>query len=136
MSPGASTGVLSWVGDSVSPFNPAASAVLEIEIGGPSPGTEHDQLAVTGAAELGGTLTLSVTGDRLTAQAEHWAWLTNAQSVDLDNLPAAQVQFALLPNLLADLGRQAALSVHLPRIPPNRSGKDDVRDFPRRYLYQ
>ncbi|HEY9039767.1 MAG TPA: histidine phosphotransferase family protein [Roseovarius sp.] len=72
------------------------------------------------AAPFGGTLTLSgaddaltltVTGDRLAPHAEHWAWLTGAQPGNLDDLPAAQVQFALLPDLLDDLGRQAAVSL-------------------------
>ncbi len=59
-------------------------------------------------------LTLTVTGDRLAPQSEHWAWLTGAQPGDLDNLPAAQVQFALLPDLLADLGRQARITLDGP----------------------
>jgi histidine phosphotransferase ChpT len=72
------------------------------------------------AAPFGGVMTvrqadgrvaLTVTGDKLAPQAEHWAWLTGVQPENLDNLPAAQVQFALLPDLLADLGRQARVSL-------------------------
>ena len=60
VAPGASPGILSWVGDAFFPFNPTASAVLDIEIGGPTPGTDHDQLAVNGPAELGGTLRVTL----------------------------------------------------------------------------
>jgi len=60
VAPGASPGVLAYAGNAFFPFEPAASAVLEIEIGGPTPGTDHDQLAVTGPAELGGTLRITL----------------------------------------------------------------------------
>ena len=60
VAPGASPGILTWVGDAFTPFAPATSAVLDIEIGGPTPGTEHDQLAVTGPAVLGGTLRVTL----------------------------------------------------------------------------
>ncbi len=75
------------------------------------------------AAPFGGAMTirsvdddllLTVTGDRLAPQADHWAWLTGARHGDLDDLPAAQVQFALLPELLEDLERQAAVSLSGP----------------------
>ncbi|GAB5535106.1 MAG: hypothetical protein Rubg2KO_13550 [Rubricoccaceae bacterium] len=60
IAPGTSPGVLAYAGDASFPFDPTATAVLEIEIGGPTPGTEHDQLAVTGPAELGGTLRVTL----------------------------------------------------------------------------
>lgn len=66
------------------------------------------------AAPFGGTLTASgnaealqirATGDRLAPDPAHWAWLDGGAHGDLDDLPAAQVQFALLPEILAEMGR-------------------------------
>ncbi|MEM1043816.1 MAG: T9SS type A sorting domain-containing protein, partial [Bacteroidota bacterium] len=57
--PGASPGLLTYDGT----YEMAASSVLAIEIGGGDPpvaGDDYDQLAVTGDAELGGTLRLAV----------------------------------------------------------------------------
>src|SRR5690606_32248359 len=51
--PGLSTGVLAVSGAYPAP---QPEGVLEVELGGYAPGTEHDQLAVTGAVTLGGTL--------------------------------------------------------------------------------
>ncbi|WP_324754508.1 histidine phosphotransferase family protein [Roseovarius sp. Pro17] len=73
------------------------------------------------AAPFGGTvriegsadgLRISVTADRLEPRAEHWAWLTEPEAGDLDDLPASQVQFALLPSLLAEIGRRAEVSMN------------------------
>ncbi len=55
--PGASPGVLTIGSDLPAP---APEAVLEMEVGGATPGTEHDQLAVTGRAALGGTLRVTL----------------------------------------------------------------------------
>jgi hypothetical protein len=55
--PGASPGLLTWAGN----FNPTATAALEVELGGTTAGSGHDQLAVTGSAALGGTLRLRQT---------------------------------------------------------------------------
>ncbi|WP_238987414.1 histidine phosphotransferase family protein [Roseovarius dicentrarchi] len=65
-------------------------------------------MAVTGTPDA---LSLVVTGDKLAPRPEHWGWLTDALPGDLDDLPTAQVQFALLPDLLADLGRPASVSL-------------------------
>lgn len=56
--PGASPGILAVDSDWPSP---APESVLEVEIGGPNPGTDFDRLAVTGTAELGGTLRIVLT---------------------------------------------------------------------------
>jgi hypothetical protein len=56
--PGTSPGILSWVGS----YAPRAGARLAIELGGLTAGTQHDQLAVTGNASLGGTLKISFVG--------------------------------------------------------------------------
>ena len=53
----AATGVLTWMDK---PWAPPSSATLFIDLAGPTAGTSHDQLAVTGAAALAGTLALDV----------------------------------------------------------------------------
>lgn len=70
--PGGTPGVLTYLGD----FDMTAeTAVLDVEIGGATAGTEFDQLAVTGTATLDGTLRASFSdftpsvGDRFLALA-------------------------------------------------------------------
>jgi histidine phosphotransferase ChpT len=57
-------------------------------------------------------LRLTATGERVDPKPEHWTWLTAPEAGDLDDLPAAQVQFALLPGLLAEMGRRAAVQLN------------------------
>ncbi|WP_138934221.1 histidine phosphotransferase family protein [Roseovarius arcticus] len=75
------------------------------------------------AVPLGGTVTvtggeerlhLSTAGERLDPRTEHWAWLSAPEHGNLDNLPAAQVQFALLPGLLAEMDRSADIDLNDP----------------------
>ena len=56
--PGTSPGLLGWDGD----YEPWEDAVLEIELGGFVPGTDHDQLHVDGDVVLGGTLHVILDG--------------------------------------------------------------------------
>ncbi|MEO0558592.1 MAG: T9SS type A sorting domain-containing protein [Bacteroidota bacterium] len=56
VSPGASPGILTWDGA----YQPEATASLDIEIGGASPG-EYDQLVVTGDAHVNGRLSVRLT---------------------------------------------------------------------------
>jgi len=55
VSPGASPGTIAVEGD----YFQEATGKLNIELGGITPDTEHDQITVSGAAELGGTLQVS-----------------------------------------------------------------------------
>ncbi len=55
IAPGASPGTLT-----VGSLNMSAGGILEIELAGPTPGAEHDVLAVTTSATLGGTLRLTL----------------------------------------------------------------------------
>jgi len=57
INPGASIGILSIAGD----LPQTSSGVLNIEIGGPTPGVDYDQLQITGNATLGGTLNIGLT---------------------------------------------------------------------------
>jgi hypothetical protein len=56
VSPGASPGRIAVDGD----YDQQAIGTLDIELGGTSPGTSYDQLAITNAATLGGTLNISL----------------------------------------------------------------------------
>ena len=55
--PGASPGAITINGS----YTQTATGRLTIEIGGPSPGSQHDRLVVSGPATLAGTLQLSLT---------------------------------------------------------------------------
>lgn len=57
-------------------------------------------------------LALSVSSERLAPVPEHWALLSTLEPHDLTSLPAAQVQFALLPRVLDELGRTAQIDVN------------------------
>ena len=56
VAPGNSPGVITINGD----YTQTASGSLEIEIGGLTPGTLHDQVVVTGAASLAGHLDVPI----------------------------------------------------------------------------
>ena len=54
--PGASPGILTITG----PLPQTSSSAIDIEIGGPTVGTEYDRLNISGAATLAGTLNISM----------------------------------------------------------------------------
>ncbi|HPE56698.1 MAG TPA: T9SS type A sorting domain-containing protein [Bacteroidales bacterium] len=56
VSPGSSPGILNWKIN----YQPSGSSILDIEIGGLTPGEEHDQLIVNGYAGVDGTLQVSL----------------------------------------------------------------------------
>lgn len=56
LAPGDSPGILSVNGN----YNQTSGGVLNVEIGGATPGTGFDQVAVSGSATVGGTLNLSL----------------------------------------------------------------------------
>ena len=56
IAPGLSAGTLAITGN----LNLASTSTVQIEIGGTTPGTQYDQLHVTGQLALGGTLNVSV----------------------------------------------------------------------------
>lgn len=56
-------------------------------------------------------LSLSAIGERLAPVPAHWALLSAPEQPDLSTLPAAQVQFALLPALLEELERRAEIDL-------------------------
>jgi|GEM_PF-4319627 len=73
--PGASTGVLRFESPASVPFRVGAGG-LDIEIGGPVPGVDHDQLAVQTDAVLGGTLRVRLVGGFVPAVGDRFDILT------------------------------------------------------------
>lgn len=59
VSPGSSPGIITVDGD----YTQSADGLLTIELGGTTPGSGYDQLAVTGNANLAGTLDVSLLGE-------------------------------------------------------------------------
>jgi len=61
VSPGTSPGTITLDGD----YTQESTGTLEIEIGGTTPGTEYDQLIVTGTATMAGTLNVNLIAEFL-----------------------------------------------------------------------
>ena len=74
VNPGASPGKLTVMGG----FPQTAAGTLNIELGGTSPGTDFDLLAVSGAATLGGTLNVTLTNGFIPAINSTFTFLTSA----------------------------------------------------------
>jgi hypothetical protein len=72
--PGASAGTLTLTGT----YDQTSSGTLAIEIGGPTAGTQHDRLAITGAANLAGTLAVTPIADYVPGSSEIYTVLTHA----------------------------------------------------------
>jgi len=66
VAPGSSAGILTIDGN----YAQGAAGTLAIEIGGTAPGTQHDQLVVTGDATLGGTLDVAMIGGYVPASTD------------------------------------------------------------------
>jgi hypothetical protein len=95
---GASPGVLTIDGDLVND----AGGVIEIEIAGPTPGSDYDQLIVTGDVQLGGTLKLIFLDGYVPAPGETFQFIVansitgDFSDVEIEGLPAglaAEVAF-------------------------------------------
>ena len=78
VSPGSSAGNLDIVGS----YTQTADGVLNIEIGGPIPGTDFDLLDVTGAVNLDGTLNVSLIGGYTPMTSDSYAIVPNPSSVN------------------------------------------------------
>lgn len=73
--PGDAIGVLAIQGN----YSQGASGTLEIELGGHTPGNEHDQLNVSGAATLGGTVRIRFANGFTPQAGDQFTILTYAQ---------------------------------------------------------
>lgn len=71
--PGGSVGTLSFIGD----FAQTATGEIEVEIGGTAPGTEHDRLAITGSATLGGALYVTLVNEFEPMESDSFAVITS-----------------------------------------------------------
>jgi hypothetical protein len=96
IAPGPGTGVLGLGGN----YAPAATAELEIELGGTTAGTQYDRLAVTGSTTLTGTLTVTLTGGFAPTQGNQFLVISS---------PSTSGEFATLD--LPTLGPGLAWSV-------------------------
>jgi len=92
LAPGASSGMLPLGSD----LNLQSGSALNIELGGATPGVEHDQVAVTGTATLGGTLDLSYINDFTATPGQPFVILTAGTltgTFDAVNFPDGQAWF-------------------------------------------
>ena len=78
VSPGSSSGNLDIVGN----YTQTVNGVLNIEIGGPTPGTDFDLLDVTGAVNLDGTLNVSLIGGYTPMTSDSYGIIPNPSSVN------------------------------------------------------
>jgi T5SS/PEP-CTERM-associated repeat protein len=87
LAPGHSAGSTTINGN----YTQVSEGVLEIEIGGPLAGSEFDFVNVTGSAQVGGELDLTLTGGFSPTPAQTFAILiSNGLSGAFDNVPSGQ----------------------------------------------
>lgn len=87
VSPGSSPGVINISGN----YTQQESGLLNLELGGTSPGTGYDQLAITGSATLGGTLNVTLIDGFTPAKGDSFTLLaygSQTGSFGTVNLPA------------------------------------------------
>ena len=99
-SPGASAGTITIAGN----FTQSGTGIINSEIGGTAPGTGYDQLVVTGAAALDGTMNVTLINAFSPADANvfdllTWASHTGAfAAVNLPPFPAGSLNVTYEPN--------------------------------------
>lgn len=87
VSPGASPGIITVDGD----YTQESLGTLAIELGGTTPGTDYDQMVVTGVATLDGTLDVSLIPDFTPSAGQTFTIMTYASHTgefDTLNLPS------------------------------------------------
>ena len=77
ISPGNSHGILTYIDN----FLPSSTAILDIQLGGLTPGNEYDQLSVTGGAKLNGTLKISLIDGFIPAKGDSFVVLTTTAAI-------------------------------------------------------
>ena len=77
ISPGNSHGILTYIDN----FLPSSTAILDIQLGGLTPGNEYDQLSVTGSAKLNGTLKISLIDGFIPAKGDSFVVLTTTAAI-------------------------------------------------------
>ena len=91
VSPGSSPGIITVDGN----YTQSADGLLTIELGGTTPGSGYDQLAVTGNANLAGTLDVSLLGEFHPSHGDSFTVLTydsRTGTFTTVNLPVAPPQ--------------------------------------------
>jgi autotransporter-associated beta strand protein len=95
VAPGFSPEIINISGD----YTQAPGGVLEIEIGGPTPGTQHDQLNIAGTASLAGRLEVPFIDRYMGSRSDEITFLSAAQVVGrFDQIVFENVEI-LSPNL-------------------------------------
>lgn len=101
--PGNSTGILTINGN----LTQASSSLLEIEVGGVTPGTQHDKLVVTGNAAIGGQLDVPIVNGYMPQVGDSMTILTAANVTgEFSGLFAPELQ-AANPNVAIGLNQTA-----------------------------
>ncbi len=77
ISPGNSHGILTYIGN----FLPSSTAILDIQLGGLTPGNEYDQLSATGNAKLNGILKISLIDGFIPAKGDSFVVLTTTAAI-------------------------------------------------------
>ncbi|MBW3592235.1 MAG: hypothetical protein KY396_00895, partial [Actinobacteria bacterium] len=90
--PGTSPGVLNVAGS----YTQTSAGALRVEIGGTVAGTEHDQLQVTGAASLDGTLAIETLSGFAPASGDVFEVLTGTRSGTFATVTGADLPGGLL----------------------------------------
>jgi Abnormal spindle-like microcephaly-assoc'd, ASPM-SPD-2-Hydin/Immunoglobulin domain/HYR domain/Fn3 associated len=95
LAPGASPGIFTVLGD----HTLAANSTFTVEIGGPMPGTQHDQLSISGSMEIGTNVTLNLVsfGGFVPGAGQSFTIISRG---DGGGLFAGLPQGAILPNFL------------------------------------
>ena len=129
ISPGLSAGILAITGD----LNLAPTSTLQIEIGGTTPGTQYDQLQVTGQLALGGSLNVSVINSFNLIAGNlfdflDWGSLNGKFSSVL--LPALSSPLAWYTSQLYNNGRMSVIDTNFLPGDFNRDGHVNAADLP------
>jgi T5SS/PEP-CTERM-associated repeat protein len=134
LAPGTSPGTLTIEGNYAQ-----TAGVLEIEIAGPNPGAEHDLLNVTGAAALGGALSISFieayapkAGQRFTVLSAAGGTAGNFRSVTIEGL-APGFNYTTAPDAaghLVLLAQNDGIAASAPRLQISRAAQSIVISWP------
>ena len=129
ISPGQSAGTLAIAGN----LNLASTSTVQIEIGGTTPGTQYDQLHVTGQLALGGILNVSVINSfNLTAgdlfDFLDWGSLNGKYSSVI--LPPLSSPLAWYSSQLYNNGRMLVIDTNFLPGDFNRDGHVNAADLP------
>ena len=123
VTPGASAGTLHVIGN----YTQTAAGILAIELGGTTPDTSYDQLQVTGAVALNGTLQTTLINGFIPAAGNTFNILDGAISGTFSTLSLPALGAGLVWNL-SNLYTTGVLSVGVPG-DYNNNGEVDAADY-------